>query len=654
MKKSLRRGKIFVDWSQNDQHKTTVCVYSLRGKEKPTVSTPLKWSELQAALADKNADALVFTSSMVLDRTKRLGDLFAPVLSMKQKLPKLKSLMKALAHDATGNLAQYKNKRDFSQSSEPSGDLSEKSNSALFVIQKHAASHLHYDFRLEADGVLKSWAVPKGLPLRKGEKRLAIQVEDHPFDYARFEGTIPKGNYGGGTVMVWDIGNYAVVDKDIGEALRAGSIHLRLEGKKLRGDWTLVRLKKAEEKKQPWLFIKSGSDHKRITSQVEDQSALSHRSMTEISKANDAQWDSNEGRSPRLSSFTAKLRSLPKSKPAFMEPMKARLAERLPADAEWLYEIKFDGVRAIAIKDGTGIKLLSRTHHSLGPSFPEVVRSLREMPNKSFVLDGEIVALDDQGRSSFQLLQPFIHVEDSPDTRPPIVMYLFDILNLEGKSTTALPLRERKDLLETLLRERPAGLRLSGTFREKPQQLLKHIEKLGLEGLVGKRPDSRYEPGKRSGSWIKIKIVSEQEFVIGGYTEPRGSRELFGSLVLGYHRSGKLLYASKVGTGFDSRTLRTLFSQFQKQKSNRCPFDDLPSKHSDVNGLSASEMKRCTWLNPKLVCQVRFSQWTKDGHLRQPVFLGLRDDKPPGDVVQEGPVITAGSAKPCKASGRHR
>ena len=208
--------------------------------------------------------------------------------------------------------------------------------------------------------------------------------------------------------------------------------------------------------------------------------------------------------------------------------MKARLVERLPSDSEWLYEIKFDGVRALAIKDGKSIKLVSRTRHSLDKSFPEVLEALRHLPHKSFVLDGEVVALDNKGRSSFQLLQPFIHAEDSPGARPPIVMYLFDVLNLDGKSTMALPLRERKNLVEQLLQKKPDSLRVSGTFEENAQRLLKQIEKLGLEGLVGKRPDSRYEPGKRSGAWIKLKLVQEQEFIIGGYTLPQGAREYFG------------------------------------------------------------------------------------------------------------------------------
>jgi bifunctional non-homologous end joining protein LigD len=635
MKKSLRHGKVFVDWSQNDQHKTTVCVYSLRGKEQPTVSTPLKWSEVQSAIEGKSADELVFTSSTVLERTKRFGDLFAPVLTLKQKLPTAKSVTKALMQNTAADLGQYKRKRDFRQSPEPSGDNNAIPDGTLFVIQKHAASHLHYDFRLEVDGVLKSWAVPKGLPLRKGEKRLAIQVEDHPLDYARFEGTIPKGNYGGGTVMVWDIGTYAVTDKDIGEVLKSGSIHLRLTGKKLRGDWTLVRLKKAEEKKQPWLFFKSGSDHKGISSKAEDRSALSNRSMAEISKADDAQWDSKKGRSLHAPDFIAELRGLPKAKPAFIEPMKARLVERLPSDSGWLYEIKFDGVRALAIKDGKGIKLVSRTRHSLDRSFPEVLDALEHLPYKSYVLDGEVVALDDKGRSSFQLLQPFIQAEDSPSARPAIVMYLFDVLNLEGKSTMALPLLERKKLIEKLLQKTTNLLRVSGTFQENPKKLLKQIEKLGLEGLVGKRPTSRYESGKRSGAWIKLKVVQEQEFIIGGYTQPRGSREYFGSLIVGFQKDGKLRYASKVGTGFDSRSLRLLFTQLQKLRMQCCPFVNLPSKKSDENGLSLSDMKHCTWMKPKLVCQVRFSEWTKDEHLRQPVYLGLRNDKHPREVERE-------------------
>jgi bifunctional non-homologous end joining protein LigD len=421
--------------------------------------------------------------------------------------------------------------------------------------------------------------------------------------------------------------------------MKSGTLHLNLNGKKLHGDWTLVRLKNTGDKKQPWLIIKSGSDHKVLGRKAEDQSALSKRSMAAISKAGDAEWKSGKRVSTQAVSFADELRKLHRSKAAFVEPMKAKLVNKLPTGSDWLFEIKFDGVRAIAIKDGRNIELVSRTRHSLSKSFPEIAASLRELPCKSVVLDGEIVALDDKGRSSFQLLQPFIHGDQPNGSRPPIVMYIFDILNLEGKATAAMPLDERKSLIEKLLRDRPDGIRVSSAFNEKPERLLKQIEKLGLEGLIAKRRDSRYEPGRRSGSWVKMKIVAEQEFVIGGYTEPQGSRELFGSLLVGYQQNDNLIYASKVGTGFDSNTLRSLFDQFKKLRAKNCPFTNLPSKQSDLHGLSASEMKRCTWLKPKMVCQIRFSQWTKDNHLRQPVFLGLRNDKPPKMVLRETPGV---------------
>jgi bifunctional non-homologous end joining protein LigD len=251
-------------------------------------------------------------------------------------------------------------------------------------------------------------------------------------------------------------------------------------------------------------------------------------------------------------------------------------------------------VRAMAIKSGSTTKLISRTRHSLNDSFPEIAGGVSQLRANSFILDGEIVALDKKGRSSFQLLQPFIHGKTSSHTRPPIVFYVFDILNLEGKNTTSLPLEERKTLLEKLLQDHPVLIRLSSAIDEPPKHLLKRIQKLGLEGLIGKRRNSHYEPGCRSGSWIKIKIAAQQEFVIGGYTQPRGSREFFGSLLVG-----------------------------------------LPSPRSDTHGVGASEMKHYTWLKPKLVAQIHFSQWTKDNHLRQPVFLGLRNDKSPQQVIRE-------------------
>ena len=504
----------------------------------------------------------------------------------------------------------------------------------MFVIQKHAARRLHYDFRLEMDGVLKSWAVPKGLPTRKGDRRLAIHVEDHPLDYGGFEGTIPAGNYGAGTVMLWDKGSYSADNPRA--SLTGGKIRVKLNGKKLHGEWTLVRMKKREDERQePWLILKSGEDQKAISKKRDDESVLSDRSMTEITNGKRVRKSSKLARAPSDDDSDKKLPGLPKQAPRFVEPMKALLVKTLPKGDRWVYEIKFDGVRVIAIKRGRTVHLISRLNHSLTTSFSEIAKGLRQFPAKVAVIDGEIVALDDQGRSSFQLIQPFIHGSHPARDRPPLLFYVFDLLNLEGRDVKALPLEHRRKLLAPLLQGLPSVVKLSAGFRRSPRRLLKEVQRHGLEGLIGKRLDSTYEPGRRSGSWIKLKIVNEQEFVIGGYTPPKRSREYFGALVIGYYKGKALHFASKVGTGFDGSLLRSLFAKFQNIKTDQCPFTDLPSKKSDPQGLSTSDMKQCTWLKPEFVCQVRFAEWTHGGHLRQPVFLGLREDKKPDEVVRE-------------------
>lgn len=483
----------------------------------------------------------------------------------------------------------------------------------IFVIQKHAARRLHYDFRLEHNGVLKSWAVPKGIPTRKGDRRLAVQVEDHPLDYAQFEGIIPAGNYGAGTVMVWDTGTYEPL------AFREDKVHVVLHGRKLTGQWTLVRMRPQKD----WLLIKSESDAKTLTSRQVDESAISHRSMEQITGQRTEFWHSHRA-----------LNELPRAAPTFVEPMRARLVENVPA-RKLAYEIKFDGIRAIAIKRDSSVELLSRNRKSLTRSFPELTDAIRALPCAYAVLDGEIVALDEEGRSSFQLMQPFIHGRQSRGDQPPIAFYLFDLLNLEGRDATGLPLQQRKEILEALLPKGDPRLRFSVSFHKSPATLLREVKRLGLEGIIGKQPDSRYEPGKRSGAWIKLKCVNEQEFVIGGYTPPRGSRQYFGSVIVGYHEGNRLRYVSKIGSGFSDALLKDLYQQFQKMRLPVCPFADLPSPRGAPHGITASEMKRCGWVKPRLICQVRYTQWTRDGHLRHPVFVGLRGDKAPRHVGRE-------------------
>lgn len=551
-------------------------------------------------------------------------------------------------------LTTYKARRNFKRTLEPPGGRAKrtsKSRAPLFVVQKHAASHLHYDFRLEMDGVLKSWAVPKGFPTRKGDRRLAVQVEDHPIEYANFEGTIPPGNYGAGTVMVWDKGAYEVRDDEPLHALESGKIHLALKGIKLKGDWTLVRMRSRSSGKPQWLLIKSGEDLKPISSRAENESALTHRSLDQIASSNGPQWSSNRkttparrtitssrtvSREPRpKAAMTLDAKKLPRGKPRFIPPMQCLLVEELPKGEDWLYEIKFDGVRALAIKAKNKLSLISRTAKDLSGKYPEITQAIFELPFPEGVMDGEVVAVDAQGRSDFQLLQAYHLVEHKPS----IFYYAFDLLNLEGRDLCDLPLVRRKEMLQKLIVNAPEQVRFSASIQADSARVMREMKARGLEGLIAKQRDSRYEPGRRSGAWVKFKWSLEQEFVIGGYTEPKGSRSYFGAILVGYYEGDELVFASKVGTGFDHTSLKSLYDRFQKLVRPACPFVNLPTPRTERGslGVTAAEMKRCTWLEPCLVCQIRFSEWTRDGHLRQPVFLGLREDKQPREVVRERP-----------------
>jgi bifunctional non-homologous end joining protein LigD len=446
------------------------------------------------------------------------------------------------------SLRTYVQKRDFKRTAEPRGKRASKARGPHgFVIQKHDASRLHYDFRLELGGTLKSWAVPKGIPFKKGEKHLAVQVEDHPVEYAAFEGIIPKGQYGGGTVMVWDTGTYECLGGSTQKDLDAGKLHFALHGKKLEGEWTLIRLKHAED--NTWLLLKSGEDLRPIGKKKDDESAVSGRTMARIAREKDAEWSSHKKTTPEKSKDKAK----PKRKVAlkWVAPMKATLVAEPPAHGDWLYELKFDGYRAIAIKNGDEVQLLSRNEKDFSERFSEIAEAVAGLPVERAILDGEIVALDDEGRSSFQLLQAIELGED----RPPLAFYLFDLLNHDGDDLHTRPLEERRERLATILESAEEPIRYSAEIRGDPRKLLAKVRERGLEGIIGKERNSRYEPGRRSRSWIKLKCVSEQEVVIGGYTPPEGARKHFGALLVGYFRGGKLQFAGKVGTGIDAALL---------------------------------------------------------------------------------------------------
>lgn len=541
------------------------------------------------------------------------------------------------------SLTEYRRKRNFRKTAEPAPKV-DRQNRHRFVIQKHDATRLHYDFRLELGGTLKSWAVPKGLPLKHGDKRLAVHVEDHPVSYIAFEGTIPKGQYGGGTVMLWDEGTFETDDPHPLKTLEQGKLHFTLRGKKLKGAWYLVRLRDGDE----WLIIRGGEDHKPISKKQDDTSVRSKKSMAQLAKS-DRVWESKPANGSALKTRLQKAAAAkpepepakPKRKPGpapkFIEPMKALLVEEPEASGEWLYEIKFDGFRALAFKHGESVHLLSRNKKDFVERFPEIADAIAELAIDDVILDGEIVALDKQGRSSFQSLQG---LEDHE--RPPLYFYVFDILRLEGKSLLETPLHERKATLEKLLKKAPDAIRYSASLEGKFPALMKHARKLGLEGLIAKRPDSPYEAGKRTGAWIKLKISQEQEFVIGGYTPPGGSRKHLGALIVGVYEGKNLICTGKVGTGFNHELLKSLHARFAKIARKECPFENLPDKRERRFGqaITAAVMKKCHWVKPELVAQLRFTEWTNDGRLRHPVFLGLREDKKASEVIREKPVRT--------------
>ena len=567
-------------------------------------------------------------------------------------------------------LAEYKAKRDFRKTAEPKGGKplpKAVRGASRFVIQKHDARRLHYDFRLQMEGVLKSWAVPKGLPWKKADKHLAVEVEDHPIEYEDFEGIIPEGNYGGGTVMVWDRGTYYVYGEQPVKSLQEGKLHLVLDGKKTRGEWTLVRIRGRDNEKNQWLILKTGADAKPISKKLEDQSVKTGRTMKQIAQARDAEWESNRVEKDASSASTLKARikaavagrerparrritpddphgragpgvvgsqpDLPAAKARFIDPMKPRLMETPPTAGDWIYELKFDGIRLIAVRTGKKVSLLSRNKNELAGRFPEIVQAVKRLPVRECVIDGEVVALDEEGRSSFQLLQ----AREMEGRKSPVYFYAFDLLQLDGKSLIGLPLEARKNVLEKLCADAGDPIRYSGVIGGDAKALLDEVKHRGLEGIVGKQRTSVYEPGRRSGAWIKLKCANKQEFVIGGYTPPQGSRKHFGAILVGYYENKKLVFAGKVGTGFTTEWLSVLHKKFRAEERSDCPFVGLPSKQNGqwVLGITPSMMRKMHWVNPVFVCEIKFAEWTRDGKLRAPVFLGLREDKKASDVVRD-------------------
>ncbi len=644
MAKTLRKGKILIDWSQNSEHKTTVSVYAMRAKhEEPFISMPVTWEELAKAVKRKDHKSLFFTPQQSVKRIKKMGDLYAPVLTMRQELPK--AFSKALAAGPKPKLSrwprntkktevkdkslrEYAAKRDHSQTPEPAAKLAkpkEKDDKGVhrFVIQKHDASHLHYDWRLEMQGVLRSWAVPKGPPLTPRETRLAMHVEDHPIEYENFEGTIPAGNYGAGTVMVWDQGTYEDITGNPTSAFYQGKMHIVMKGKKLKGEWILVKDRRDDEGRR-WLLIKAGKELK-LPAKADDTSSISGRSMAQIAKANDRQWQSNRSAATKKrKSETGAKRSIPQ----FVEPMQCKPVSSLPEGDEWSWELKFDGYRCMAIKNGGKVSLMSRNEKSLGDRFAHIAKALTAIQG-DFAIDGEIVALDADGKPAFQLLQ------NSRSRKSSTLFYAFDIINDNGKDLQNSTHEERRSHLSELLADAGDPLRLSPLIDAPADQILDAVQKLGLEGVVGKRKNSLYESGERTGAWIKQRVDRVQEVVIGGFT-PYGRN--FESLIVGVYEGKELHFVAKVKNGFVPRIRNDVFAELKPLIIDDCPFSNLPEAKGSARwgeALTAEKMKECRWLKPHLVCQVGFVEWTEGGRLRHSKFLGMRDDKSPSKVVRE-------------------
>ncbi len=632
MPKHLRAGKVFIDWSQNSETKTTICVYSLRAKTGiPYVSMPVEWKELSAAIKAGKKDRLYWQAADALKRIEKKKDLFQPVLNLKQKLPTevmayfQKSSSSKGRKRVNGKLSAYQAKRNFSRTPEPEDDKAQ--NKILkaghrFVIQKHAASHLHYDFRLEMEGTLKSWAVPKGPPYKLNEKRLAMPTEDHPLGYLDFEGVIPKGQYGGGTVMVWDIGTYKVIDGHY----QKGFLHITLEGKKLIGEWALLRSRK--EKREVWFLSKIKKSMKPPSRKIEDSSALTNRSMEEIAAHPHVSWTSNYNSDQLEPESTLDLKALPASDLQFVDPMLAKLVDKPPNGSDWQYEVKWDGYRALVVRNKNRTIVYSRRGNILNRRFPTIANACAGLPDGCMV-DGEIVAFGENGEPSFNLLQ------NSRGSYRKLHFYIFDLITYDSKDVRSLSFSDRRLLLErSVIPNLNEPVQLSDTFPATPE-FLSAVKEQGLEGIVAKRINSSYESGQRSGAWMKYKTYHGQELVIGGYIPGNHG---FDSLLIGYFdNEDKLIFITKLRNGFSPAIRRAVAAKFKGLETKTCPFANLPERRNARKGeaLTAEVMRKCRWLEPKLVAQVEFTEWTPTNNLRHSSFAGLRDDKDPHTVRRE-------------------
>jgi bifunctional non-homologous end joining protein LigD len=618
-------------------------------------------------------------------------------------------------------LEEYKRKRRFEDTPEPPPKV-EKKKGNRFVVQKHDATRLHYDFRLEMEGVLKSWAVPKGPSLDPADKRLAMQVEDHPVSYFDFEGNIPEGNYGAGSVMVWDVGTWQPLspvqvngkyvpgtEAEAAAMLAKGDLKFRLKGKRLKGDFALIKMKgrRPGSKGNEWLMIKKHDDDvvEGYDAGDIDESVLSKRSMDEIAgDAGSREWKSRPAGRGKLKaawladaiarvekkkstlttgdaeepSEKAKEQSRAKSSvnsvpsvakavgavsrrtaaapklisgpvkrpmPTAIHPMLAESIEKPFDGPEWLFEIKWDGYRAVAFIENGKVRLVSRNQNELTARYPELKDMAQFVKGKNVILDGEVVALDDEGKASFSLMQQRTGFRPggkraTAKADVPVLYYAFDLLYLDGEDWRKVPLEERKRKLQSIVKTGDS-LRYSDHYEEQGKSLFEVARSKGLEGIVAKKRESIYEE-RRSREWLKIKIRHRVECVVGGFTEPEGSRTHFGSLVLGlYDKQGRLIHVGQAGSGFNQKSLGEIWKTLQKLETKKNPF------HGEVEAL-----RKVSWVKPELVAEIEYAEWTggtNEGSgpkLRAPVFLGLRDDKDPKECLLEDVAEQPSDSKP--------
>jgi bifunctional non-homologous end joining protein LigD len=561
------------------------------------------------------------------------------------------------------SLEKYVSKRDFSKTAEPKSGKSKDKDKLMFVIQKHDASRLHYDFRLEMEGVLKSWAVPKGPSTDPKNKRLAMMVEDHPYDYMNFEGIIPQGEYGGGTVIVWDEGTYEPIEeikgkkaqeKHLLEQLKAGSLKIKLHGQKLQGEFALVKTHGMGE--NGWLLIKHKDEFassKDITKL--DKSILSGKTIEKMEATSEKVWKGGKEQDVEKPKKTAKkkpekeklketnaddnvadtdivsiLKQAPKAKiPTGIKPMLATLVDEPFDDPDWQYEVKWDGYRALAFINKGEVEIFSRNNKSFNEKFYPIHKLLQEADINA-VLDGEILVLDEKGRSNFGDLQNWRSEADGE-----LVYYVFDLLWYDGKNLMDLPLTQRQAILKDILPANDDRLRVSKVFNANGIEFFQAAEKMQLEGIIAKKKSSTYSPDNRSKQWLKVKVHKRQEVVIAGFTKNEDTAKQFSSLLLGVFEGSQLQYVGKVGTGFSDKVQKEMMAQFKPLITDKSPFSIIPDVNKGSRFRPNPPKAKATWLKPELVCEVAFSEVTSDGVFRHPSFQGMRIDKQATSVTRE-------------------